>query len=437
MNEATNTQNTQGSAYQPTRKSGLAAGFRACNEEYLTLISNDLELHASVAEMRELQDLFVSLGRDPSVAELYFAYTGLLREKRNAEDNITLDLAENCPTEVFELLGSFVRRYCEDIGDSTNAPMLTRLAEYAATGKARQEECGIHICQSSERTFPLPYSGRSETVYADRYTITLSSGKPITGTKQGDVCVLLSPRRGEDIDAFINNTCEICRRFLKDDPEVKLSPATEKGLLGDLIEYADGLIIDSSLYPEPSPFAESVFLAFTPSLMLFPPRTALPRLWEIASEYGVTPCAPAATRAKFISVKAPEGSVEFDKDFFKLLKQRSHGTVTFSDDSFIEDIGAVPINSGIEGYKLNSSPHILSARKVGGPNLYEDLADAMGDRSAVYAIAGTVSQHDKLFLQAVLTLDSYRRNNSPSVVYSRFFIGEKASICVFKLKPEK
>ncbi len=437
MNDTTYNQNVQESVYQPTRKQGMIVEFRTCNDEYLALISKDLGLRASVEEMRFLQKVFNILGRDPSVAELYFAYAGLLGESRNAEDRVALNLAQNCPTEVFDLLASLVRRYCTDIGNSTNAPMLTRLAEYAATGKTRQEECGIHICQSSQRRFPLPYSGKSETVFTCEYAITIFSGKPLSGNDLGDVCVLISPKHNENIDTFINNTCEICRRFLKEHPTVKISSASESGLLGDLIEHTDGLIIDTSLYSEPSLFAESVFLAFNPSLILFPPRAALPRLWEIASEYGITPYAPAATRAKFISVKAPEGSVEFDKEIFKLLKQESQGIVTYSDDSFIEECGIVPINSDIAEYKLNSSPHILSARKVGGPNLYEDLADAMSNKSAVYAIAGTISPHDGLFLQTVLTLDSYRRNNSPAVVYSRFFIGEKTSICVFKLNPEK
>ncbi len=69
--------------------------------------------------------------------------------------------------------------------------------------------------------------------------------------------------------------------------------------------------------------------------------------------------------------------------------------------------------------------------------LYEKLADLMRDKNAVYAVCGTVNAYDGATIPMILTLDAFRRNEAPRVLYSRFFIGEKTSICVFKLTEKK
>ena len=61
----------------------------------------------------------------------------------------------------------------------------------------------------------------------------------------------------------------------------------------------------------------------------------------------------------------------------------------------------------------------------------------MSDKSAVYAVCGTVNVYDGAAIPMILTLDAFRRNEELRVLYSRFFSGEKTSICVFRLTEKK
>ncbi|MBQ4140833.1 MAG: hypothetical protein IJD70_05805 [Clostridia bacterium] len=421
----------------PARKNGIVADFRICSDNYLSLISEDLGLGATADQMKILQNAFKSLNRDPSVSELYFSYAALLRSQKNAAEEIGMSHAENCTDAMTELLEAFIRRYLRACGTEVEYPPLVKLAEFAATGKMTQDLCGICVCETNELMSPDVYSGRLERVTAGEFTVAFSGGKHISGNTSGDVCVLISPKPGDDIDTFIKNVQDICKRYLSEYPQTKIFPASARSLLDDLFDVPEGWLIDTSLYPMPSQFAESVFLTFNPSMILLPSRTNLQRLWEIAFEYGITPHAPAATRAKTISVKASGGSVEFDKSFFELIKPASAFPIRHIDNAYIEDVGDVAINESFSEYILSVSPHTLTARKVGGCNLYEDLSDAMKDTEATYAIIGTIDPQDGCFLSSVLTIDSFRRNNSPRIVYSRFFISNHSTITVLKLKCEK
>ena len=69
--------------------------------------------------------------------------------------------------------------------------------------------------------------------------------------------------------------------------------------------------------------------------------------------------------------------------------------------------------------------------------LYEKLADLMSDKNAVYTICGTVNVYDGAAIPMILTLDAFRQNEAPRVLYSRFFSGEKTSICIFRLSEKK
>lgn len=421
---------------KPSRKIGVVSGFRTCDSSYLSRINEDLKLDASREQMSALQNLFVSLRRDPTVAELYFMLAGLRRAQRNAEENAFIESVEIPDTAIGDMLSEFVRRYGLEAGTGDTPPILTKIADYAATGKGKQDYCGIEICKSDLRTMPVAYSGKSETVIADSLALTLSAGKPISGDKTGSICAVIAPKDCGNIDEFIPVAHEICRRFLKEYPETKISASACGGLFSDLSCMTDGLLIDTSLLPNPSPYADALFEPIIPAVMIFAERDALTRLWQIAAEYGITPCAPVASAKKNVTVKAAEGTVEFDRKILNQLNFNSALRMKCSGDAVIDDTGEVMFDSGSE-HRLALSPHILTAKKVGGDNLYEDLAAAFEDTNAVYAVGGLLDPRDPAVLPALLTLDAFRRNFSPNIMYSKFFIGEKTSICIFKLKDRK
>lgn len=436
MNNTFNNITDSLTASRNSNKFGIVADFTRCNDNYLMLISNDLELGATIEQMRALQNAFISLGRDPLVSELYFSFAVLLCKEKHAFTNIGFDQAENCSEELRVLLADFVRRYCNERGDVNNTLKLSDLINFASTGKVIQEPCGIDICQTNERVFPTLYSGKSESLTIGNYTITFSSGKPIGGNKEGDIFVLLSPNGTTGTDTFINKTTEICKRFIAEFPNTKLIPTSNKGMLFDLLEHSDGLIMDTSLLPQPSQFAESVLLAVNPALIILTQRENLPLLWRIAYEYGIIPCAPAATRAKYVSVRSTQGIMEYEKGFFDFLNCETKISIKNSDIAFI----AQNENQFIDGnseYNLSLSPHILKAYYPGGDDLYGELYDCMNDTDAVYVITGTIDPNDGLFIKTLITLDSFRRNVKPNIVTSQFFMGNRTSLTVLKLKSKK
>ncbi len=437
MNTETYTPLAEQSIYKPTRKTGYIVGFSESNDDYLKAISDDLALDATIDEMHRLQKIFNEIARTPTVADLYFAFAGLRKEKINSESNAAFAEAAGCTAEVLKLLVPFFRRYREYGGDDKSAPSLTSLAEYAATGKIGADPCGIEICRADSVMMPLPYSGASETVRVDDFLLTLSSGRSLSRNSNAEACVILSPAEGEDLLTFTDKAHNICRKLVKEFPNTKIISASERGLIYDLLEHSDGYLIDTSLYPTPKHYADSVFEPFNPSLILFLSRNALMQLWVFACEVGITVKAPISMRTNLLTVQAAEGNVQYEKSFLKLLKADSGVTVSYKENADHAKREDIAINGSELEYKLSVSNHYLSARYVGGEHLYEDIADAMEDSNAVYAITGTVSATDGSFIQSILTLDSYRRNCSPTVVYSRFFTGEKTQICVLKLKAQK
>lgn len=421
---------------KPSRKIGVVSGFRTCDSSYLSRINNDLKLEASREQLYALQNLFVSLRRDPKVSELYFMLAALKRAQKNAKVNAFVDSAEIPDTAFGELFSGFVRRYGIEAGTGDTPPVLTKIAEYAASGKAVQTECGMDISEADARVMPTPYSGKSETVIADSLAITLSGGKPISGRKVGNICVVIALKNSDCFEKFTSDTAEICRRFIREYPDTKISTASTSGLISDLSCMADGFLIDASLLPKPSHYAEVVFDPQATAMLIFAERDSLKRLWQIAAEYGITPCAPVASAKKNITVKAPEGNIEFEKEVIERLNFSAPLKMKCNTDAVIDDIGDVMFD-GEQEYALALSPHNMTARKVGGEHLYEDLAETFDDSDAVYAVGGSLDPSDPAVLPALVTLDSFRRNCAPNIMYSKFFIGEKTSICVFKLKERK
>lgn len=421
---------------EPSRKVGVVTGFRTCDSTYLSRINDDLKLDASREQLYILQNFFVSLRRDPTVSELYFILAGLKRAQNNAKENAFIESTEIHDEAFGELFSAFVRRYCTEAGTGDAPPVLTRIAEYAATGKCGQSACGIEISKSDPRAFPSVYSSRSETVIADSLAITLSAGKPVSGKKVGGICVVIAPKSGNDIEKFTDDAAQICRRFINEYPDTKILPSSEYGFISDLSCMADGLVIDTSLLPNPSHYADAIFEPMARSVLIFAERDSLTRLWQIAAEYGITPCAPAASAKKNITVKAAEGNIEFERNILEQLNFNAPLKMKCSADAVLDDSSDAMFN-GEKEYPLAMSPYDLTAVKVGGERLYEKLADAFDDRDAVYAVGGLLNPNDPAVLPALVTLDSYRRNCAPNIMYSRFFIGDTSSICVFKLKERK
>lgn len=417
--------------YQPTRKAGYIVGFSESNDDYLKAISDDLALDATMDEMHRLQAIFKDIARMPTVADLYFTLAGLRKGAIDASANPTFKQMVGCSSEALKLFIPFMRKYRDAPGEANDAPILTSLAEYAAGGRVDSTQCGIEICRADSVIMPLPYCGASETVKVGEYLVTFATGKPLSGESSSEVCVILSPSDGKDWISFTEKAHRICRKLFKEFPDTKIISASGRGLIYDLLNHGDGYLVDTALYPTPVHVAESVFDAFNPSLILFLSRNALMQLWRLASEEDILVKAAVSARTNLITVQAAEGTVQFEKSFFKLLKADSGVTVNY-------DENASPARSEeILERKLATSGHILTARYVGGEHLYEDIADAMEDRDAVYAVAGTVSATDGRFIQSILALDSYRRNCSPTVVFSRFFNGDETQICILKLKAEK
>ena len=292
--------------------------------------------------------------------------------------------------------------------------------------------CGIDISRSSQPEYVAPYSGSSRVMVSNDFTLTFSSGKPISGKKIGNIGVILAPGKDDDVHGFFDKAQQICRKFLKEYPDVYVTSAGMGSLLDDLSVIEGGLLIDTSLLPNPSRFADDVFLPQAPAIILFADKERLPALWKIAAGYGITPSAPIAKAKSGLTVKAAEGDVKIDRDILKKFELSLPIEIKYDPDSVIEKK-----ESGIELNELADAPFTVSERYVGGEHLYEDLADAMSDKNAVYAIAGIIDSNDPAVIAAILALDAFRRNESANIANARFFMGEKTAICVYRVTEKK
>lgn len=415
-------------AAKPIRKSGLVAGFRTCTPEYLDKIERDLDLGATQTQLSALQALYVSQKKDPTVAELYFMVAALKESAKNASNNRFIDKVNHIPDDVRELLSDFTRRYTLESEIGNGAPSLIGLAEYAATGKTTQENCGIDISLTSLPEYSPIYSDRSVDVISNDFVLTLSSGKPISGKKIGNIGVVLAPDKKENAHDFFTKAEQICRRFIKEYPDTFAKPAGTRSLLDDLSVIDGGILIDTSLFPAPSRFADDIFLPLAPAIILFADKERLPALWKIAAEYGITPSAPIAIAKSGLTVKAAEGDVKVDRELLKKFEIALPIALEYDANAVIDKKGEI---------KLGGVPFTVFERYVGGEHLYEDLADAMSDKTSAYAVAGILDPSDPAIVSAILTLDAFRRNEAPNIARARFFIGDKTAICVYKVADKK
>lgn len=416
---------------KPVRKSGLVSGFRTCTAEYLSSIDRDLALGLTDSQLAALQALYVSLKKDPTVAELYFMSAALKESGRNAVSKRFLDKVTGIPEDARELLSDITRRYARESGIGDVAPSLLELAEYAATGKAIQEACGINISLASLPDYPALYSGNSINVLSNDFVLTFSSGKPLSGKKIGSIGVILAPGKEDDLYEFFDRAQQTCRKFLKLYPDVFATSAGTRSLLDDLSVVDGGLLIDTSLFPTPLRFADDVFLPVAPAIILFADKETLPALWRIASEHGITPAAPIAKAKSGLTVKAPEGDVKIDRELLKKFEIALPVALEYDANAIVEKVNE---KTQIE---LDGTPFTVSKQYAGGEHLYEDLADATADKHAAYAIAGTLDPSDPAIVYLLLTLDSFRRNEAPNIVHARFFMGKKTAICVYRVAEKK
>ncbi len=417
-----------GEGYVPKRKSGIVKGFNAASDDYLMRIKQDLELKAELEELKFIRSNLCAKGKDPTVSELYFMVELMRDIVKHASLYKRVSEVKDVDGDFCELLASLARRY-STVADDAEKPSVVSLAEFAATGRKVQERNGIFVCKKDSREFPLPHAGNHETVTVGDYAFTLSTGAPLGSRDKAEICVLIAPPRDMEIEEYITVTQMICARFAKIHADAAFIPATENGFLRDLFTMTDGALIDTTLLPVPSACAEAVLLPLNPALMIFTQKRHLSELWKIAAEYSITPCAPAVFSQKGFTVKAPEGNVVIP-NLGELFAIGDFGVAYKIDADF--DYTSIDAIESLS-QDLSISDCMLTVKASEHQTLYEKLADHMSDKNAVYAVCGTVNVYDFATIPMILTLDAFRRNEEPRVLYSRFFSGEKTSICVFKL----
>ena len=421
-----------GEGYIPKRKSGIVKGFISADDDYLERVKNDLSLKAELEELKFIRNNFCTKDKDPTVADLYFMVELLHNVIKHASKYKRASDVNNVDEDTCALLSSLTQRYSV-VADDAEMPSVTSLAEFAATGRKVQERNGIFICKKNSREFPLPHSGNHETVTIGDYAFTLSTGIPLGTRDKAEICALIAPPRGMDTEEFITITQLICSRFSKIHAEAAFVPATENGFLRDLYKMTDGALIDVALLPAPATCAEAAILPLNPAIMIFTLKRHLPDLWKIAGEYSIKPCAPAVFSQKGFTIKSPEGNVVI-RNLGEIYGHGEFG-VSYKIDTKLDSSEIDRIEQISHDFSISDC--ILTVRSSECDTLYEKLADLMRDKDAVYAICGTVSAHDGAAIPMILTLDAFRRNEESRVLYSRFFSGEKTTICVFRLSEKK
>lgn len=400
------------------------------NAELIKIFCNVFNIPENSEDYGNLLSFYENSKRDITEKDFRFVCTAMRKATETAKVRLS---GAKCSSEDFrELLSAFIKRYTSAVSID-NLPIITHLAEYAATGKVKQSECGIFAELKNKRTFPLPYSGSSERIEVGDILLTLSYGNPLGGNLTGDICAILSPTAGQPIDDFIEKATCVCRNFANTHPYSVIKAATEEGLLSDLSFLSGGYIIDTRLLPVPSESIEAIFDVRPPAVLLFPKREDLHELWMISAIHGLTPSAPVASRAKSVTVRSGDSFVEFTKDEIASMSKTADVCLDSCDTPVLR--GETEIIHA--EYELKHSPYALTAVKIGGGHIYETLAETIKDDGAVYAVVGVIDINDPSALPLIVTLDSFRKNCSPNIIYSRFFIAESTSLYVFKLVKKK
>lgn len=239
-----------------------------------------------------------------------------------------------------------------------------------------------------------------------------------------------------NLEEFTIAVQQICAKFAKIHSAATFIQATENGFLRDLYGIADGALIDVTLLPTPSAYAESVLLSLNPAIMILTQKRHLSELWKIAGEFSITPCAPAVFSHKGFTVKAPEGNVVID-DIGELFALGDFGVPYKIDNDDCMQRTDETIENNICSHDFSITNCTLTVKDIENTTIYEKLSELMKDKNAVYAVCGTVNVYDGNTIPMILALDAFRRNEEPGILYSRFFSGEKTTITVFKLTEKK
>ncbi len=400
------------------------------NPELIKTFCNVFNIAEDSEDCKNLISFYENSKR--SITEQEFRFVCAAMRKACDDAKVRLSGAECSSDEFRELLSDFINRYMTAVS-SRDLPVITSLAEYAANGKIKQDECGIFAELADKRTFPTPYNGSSEAFEVGELRLTLSYGKPVGGNYTGDICAILSPAPDQPTDEFIEKARCVCRDFAKSHPRVVIKAATDGGLLSDLSFLSDGYVIDTRLLPSPSENVQDIFSIKPPDVLLFPKREDLHDLWITSAIHGLTPTAPIASRAKFVTIRSGETSIEFTKDEISGFRKTKDICLGSCDTPELAGKTEVIISD----LALTYSPYLLTAVKLGGKHIYESLKEITKDGDAVYAVCGILNEQDSTVLPLIITIDSFRRNCAPNVIYSRFFMGESTSVYVFKLTRKK
>lgn len=400
------------------------------NSEIIKIFCSVYNIPDDSEYQKDLLSFYKDSKRLITEQEFRFVYSCVKKYESTAKYRLS---SADCSSDAFrELLSDLIKRYNAEICGSS-LPILTDLAEYAARGTVKQEECGIFADSAYNRTVPTIYSGSSESFEIGDILLTLSYGKPIGGKIAGDICAILSPSPNQTAEDFIDKAKRVCIDFAKAHPQTLIKAATNDGLLSDLAFLSDGYIIDTRLLPSPGENIEDIFNVTPPAILIFPKREDLHELWMTSAIYGLTPTAPIASRAKSVTIRSGATSIEFTKDEISRFNKTKDLHLESRESPCLGGETEIIFNQK----DLKYSSHQLTAIKLGGDRIYEALEEVMTDKDAVYAICGGLGKEDPSLLPLIITLDSFRRNTAPNVIYSRFFMGETTSLYVFKLTKKK
>ena len=383
-------------------------------------------------EARSILAFYEKAKGEISDKEFLFVRELLRNAEERAGSKVRLQSAE-CSSEAFaELLSGFIKRYTAASFKKEN-PLLTELAEYAASGEANRKSHMFSVSLADKMTFPAPHKGPSEFYRIGDLHLTLSYGKVICNQAPTDICAVMSPSEGQNEEEFIDKVLCICRDYVSAHTTCLVKGVSEDGLLSDLASIGGGYVIDTRLLPVPGENIDAIFGVKPPSVLFFPRRENLHELWLISAKYGITPTAPIASRAKLITVRGGDVAADFTQEELSRLAKTTDACLGSCDSPSLSGETEVILRD----CELKHSKALLSATRIGGGGIYESLADAMSDPDAEYAVCGILNEKDHSTLSMILTIDAYRRNTSASVIYSRFFMGEKTALYVFKVANKK
>ena len=110
------------------------------NAELIKIFCNVFNIPENSKDYGNLLSFYENSKRDITEKDFRFVCTAMRKAAETAKVRLS---GAKCSSEDFRvLLSAFIKRYTSAVS-SDNLPIITHLAEYAATGKVKQSECGI------------------------------------------------------------------------------------------------------------------------------------------------------------------------------------------------------------------------------------------------------------------------------------------------------